>query len=156
MSLIRYHHGGTPVTRRVWLERPSRLPDLFADDFFERFFADAGVRGTNGMLARAVDLTEDDEAFLLTAELPGVDREAVSIEIHDGVLKLAGERASEDGDDGGSVRLRERRYGSFQRSFRLPDNVQADKIEAGMKDGVLTITVPKAEERKPRQIEVQA
>ena len=155
MSLIRYRrNGGFPVTRhQAW---PWRSMDLFADDFFERFFADAGLRADNAVICPAVDVTEEDGSYKLVAELPGVSAEDVSVEVHDGVLELKGERKAESEEEQGTAYVRERSFGSFRRSFRLPRTVDADGIEAALKDGVLTVTVPKAEQVQPRQIEVHA
>jgi HSP20 family protein len=101
-----------------------------------------------------MDLIETDDHYLLTADLPGMKQEDVSIEVGDGALTIAGERKIEyERKEKGFFRL-ERSFGKFSRSLTLPDGVDPDKIEATLHDGVLEVTVPKPEQRKPRRIEV--
>jgi HSP20 family protein len=92
------------------------------------------------------------DAYLIRAELPGMKREDIKVEVKDVTLVLSGERKSEKPAEG--VEYRERVNAKFWRSFSLPETVEQDSIEATYKDGVLEIRVPKAEEAKPRQIEV--
>jgi len=101
-----------------------------------------------------VDIAENDQAFVLQAELPGMKRYEINVSLEDGVLTVAGERKPEDEKEGKNYVHRERTYGSFKRSFRLGKEVQADTISAAYTEGVLTVTLPKVEEVKPRQIEV--
>lgn len=101
-----------------------------------------------------MDLVETDDHYLLKADLPGMKQDDVSIEFNDGTLTIAGERKIEyDRKDKGFFRL-ERSFGKFSRSLTLPDGVDPDKIAAEFHDGVLEVTIPKPEERKPRRIEV--
>lgn len=100
-----------------------------------------------------VDIEESKEAYLVKAELPGVDKEDVSVNIDNGVLTIKGEKKSKVED---KKRHRvECSYGSFIRSFTLPQTVKAEKVEAEYKDGILSLTIPKSEESKPKQIEVK-
>jgi HSP20 family protein len=101
-----------------------------------------------------MDLIENDDHYLLTADLPGMKQEDVSIEFSEGMLTIAGERKIEyERKDKGFFRL-ERSFGKFSRSLTLPDGVDPDRISATLHDGVLVVTVPKPEQRKPRRIEV--
>jgi HSP20 family protein len=102
----------------------------------------------------AVDLLEAKDAYLIRAELPGMKREDIKVEVKDGTLVLSGERKSEKPAEGVEYRHVERVAAKFWRSFSLPETVKQDSIEATYKDGVLEIRVPKAEEAKPRQIEI--
>ncbi len=103
----------------------------------------------------AVDILEEKEAVKLTAELPGMKKEDVKIGIEDGVLTIKGERKfSEERNRDNYYRI-ERSYGSFSRSFTLPPTVEADKIKANMKDGILELYLPKKEEAKPKEIEIK-
>lgn len=104
----------------------------------------------------ALDVEEDDEGLTFKADLPGMDPKDVSVEAKDGVLTIQGERTAEKEEENKIYHRYERTYGSFCRSFNLPKNVDAEKIEAKYKDGVLTVRVPKVEEAKPRKIEVEA
>ena len=97
----------------------------------------------------AVDVTETETEFLLSADMPGIDKKDVSIDIHDGVITIKGESAIDNEKSTDDYRIRERQLGSFNRSFRLPDNVNEVKVAAKFKNGVLMITLPKAKEVLP-------
>jgi HSP20 family protein len=103
----------------------------------------------------AVDILEDKDNVLLKAEIPGVNPKDVELQVHDNVLTISGEKKLEHEDKKDNYVRIERFYGKFSRSFTLPPYVDAQKIEATYKDGVLTVTLPKKPETKPRQIEVK-
>jgi HSP20 family protein len=105
--------------------------------------------------APVVDITEDDKAYVIKAELPEVKKEDVHVTVENGVLTLTGERKVEKEEKGRKYHRIERSYGTFARSFALPDDIDANKVNASYKDGMLTITVAKSEHAKPRQIEVK-
>ena len=102
----------------------------------------------------AVDVLESKDAYLIRAELPGMKRDEIKVEVKDGNLVLSGETKSEKPADGVEYRHVERVATKFWRSFSLPETAKADAIEASYKDGILEIRVPKAEEAKPRQIAI--
>jgi len=102
----------------------------------------------------AVDLYQDKDNITVTAELPGMKREEIDVSLHDGVLTLSGERKFEQKNEEAEVCRSERYVGRFHRTLTLPTQVEADKVKASYKDGILTIVLPKAEEAKPKQIEV--
>jgi HSP20 family protein len=104
----------------------------------------------------AVDIYEDAEAIHVKAELPGVKSEDLKIDVENNVLSLRGERKLERQDEKDSYHRVERWYGSFARQFMLPRTVDAEKIEASLKEGVLTVRLPKRAEVKPRQISIKA
>ncbi len=104
----------------------------------------------------AIDVFDQKDAVVLKAELAGMDPDDIQIEVEDNVLTLKGERKFEETVDEERYYRVERRYGSFQRSLALPQGVKADEIQAAYDDGILTVTVPKAEEEKPKKIEVKA
>jgi len=104
--------------------------------------------------APAVDVFEDKENFVVKAELPGMKKEDIDVSLHDGSLTISGERTEEKVEKGERYRS-ERFFGRFQRIVALPASVDAARIKAQYKDGVLTVTLPKAEEAKPKQIDVQ-
>jgi HSP20 family protein len=99
----------------------------------------------------SVDIEEKEAAYIVTTDLPGFKKEDIKIEMVDNILTISGERIKETGDK----KYSERSYGKFQRTFSLPVHVAADKIEAAYKDGVLEVTLPKAEGAKSRSIKVQ-
>jgi len=103
----------------------------------------------------AIDLHEDRDHLVLKAELPGMKKEDIDISLHGDVLTLSGERKEEEMFDKAEACRNERFLGKFQRSFTLPVAVDASKVQASYKDGILTVTLPKAEEAKPKHIEVK-
>jgi HSP20 family protein len=141
----------------------------FQDEFnrlFNRFLGESGdlpARSTEQSelpyrtWAPTVDISEDDNNYFVNAELPGVKKDDVSVYVENDRLFIEGERkheSQEKSDDKDYHRV-ERFYGKFQRSFRLPKAVDANKIEAQFEDGVLNVCIPKTEEAKPKQIEVK-
>ncbi len=102
-----------------------------------------------------VDITEDEKEYVIKAELPEVKKEDVKLTIEDNVLSISGERKYEKEEKGKKYHRVERAYGSFMRSFTLPDDADGAKISAEYKDGVLKVHVPKSEKAKPKAIEVK-
>ena len=106
--------------------------------------------------APAVDISERKDAYVVSVELPGVKLNDLEIAYQDGLLTIQGERVSAPNSADQQTHLIERRYGQFRRSITLPLHVTADAIDASFEDGVLSVLVPKAEEAKPKRIEVRA
>jgi len=102
-----------------------------------------------------VNVMENSDAYVVQAELPGINKNDVKITMRDDVLTIKGEKKHEKEEKDHNYHRVERSYGSFERSFSLPAGVKSDKIDAAYKDGVLTVTLPKAEEAKPKEIEVK-
>jgi len=102
----------------------------------------------------ALDVYEQKENFILKAELPGMRKEDITVSLHDGSVSISGERKSDTKHEDSEVYRTERFFGRFQRTVTLPAPVAADKVKAQYKDGVLTVTLPKTEEAKPKQIDV--
>jgi HSP20 family protein len=109
----------------------------------------------SAMLSPAVDLTENDQGYVVTAELPGVKRDDVTVELHEDVLTIRGEKKSEREEKKDRSHWLERTYGSFSRSFTLPANAVSDQLKASFTDGVLKIEIPKKEATKARQIAIK-
>jgi HSP20 family protein len=105
--------------------------------------------------APALDIAERKDAYLITVELPGVKLDDLTITIEDGLLTIQGERRFADDSSDQQFHRVERRYGAFRRSITLPTHVMADAVEASFEDGVLQIMVPKAEEAKPKRIQIR-
>ncbi len=101
-----------------------------------------------------VDVIEDDQEFLIKAEIPEVDKKAVRVSLQDNVLMIEGERKQEKEEKGKKFHRVERSYGTFVRSFTLPKEVAEDKLTAEFKDGMLLVHLPKTEKAKPKSIEV--
>jgi HSP20 family protein len=104
--------------------------------------------------APALDIAERKDAYLVTVELPGVKLDDLQITLEDGLLTIQGERHFTDDASDQNFHRVERRYGAFRRAITLPAHVEADEVEATIEDGVLRILVPKAEEAKPKRIQV--
>jgi HSP20 family protein len=105
--------------------------------------------------APLVDITEDDKEYLIKAELPEVKKEEVKVTVEHGILTITGERKFEKEEKGRKYHRIERAYGSFVRTFTLPDDADAEKVNAEFKDGVLKVHLTKSERAKPKQIEVK-
>jgi len=128
-----------------------RLNRLF-NETMGRFMGEEGLRA--GAWVPAVDIYETEQNIVLKAELPGVDPKDVEATVHEGTLYLKGERKFEKEVKEESYHHVERSHGSFARSFELPASVDADKVLAEFKDGVLTLTMPKKEEGKAKKIRI--
>jgi len=116
---------------------------------------DIGRENTSGRWLPAVDIRETEDALIVAAELAGIDKKDIKIGINDGVLTISGERRFEKEVDEKNAHRIERAYGSFERSFSLPTNIDASKVDAKMDNGVLTLTLHKHEGARPREISIQ-
>jgi HSP20 family protein len=127
---------------------------------FDRLFREAfsPMSGETELSTRSwappVDIYETEDAIVLKAELPGVDAKDVEVRVEDNTLYLKGERKFEKEVKEQNYHRVERSYGSFARSFSLPNSISADKVKAEFKDGLLTLTMPKREEAKPKTIKI--
>ena len=132
-------------------------PEPFSQEFNRLFntLFDAGEAPAQRWLP-AMDLVEADDHFVLKADLPGLSEEDVAIEIQDHTLTVSGERKAEHEEhERGWYRV-ERQFGRFSRSLTLPEGIDADAVSASFDKGVLSISIPKPEERKPRRVEIRA
>ncbi|MFQ5708065.1 MAG: Hsp20/alpha crystallin family protein [bacterium] len=102
-----------------------------------------------------MDIAEDNDNFYLSVELPGIPREDVKLKYEEGLLTITGEKKGEKEEKDMNYHRVERSYGKFERSFRVPSRIVSDKIDANFANGVLTVTLPKPEEVKPKEIEVK-
>ncbi|HSS65242.1 MAG TPA: Hsp20/alpha crystallin family protein [Gammaproteobacteria bacterium] len=118
--------------------------------------ADDGSSVATSAWTPAVDIKEEEGRFLITADVPGVEPQAIDVTMENGMLTIKGERKMESDVKENGFRRVERMHGTFYRRFSLPDYADADNISANCKNGVLTVTVPKTEAVKPRRIEVKA
>ena len=141
MALVRYE--------------PINLFDQFNNEI-NRFFSGMPRQAANQERAwvPAVDIREEEQRFVLSADIPGVDRANVDVTLENGVLTIKGERHAEQEETGEDFHRRERVHGTFLRQFSLPDTVNADSINATVKDGVLVIEIPKHAKPEPRKITV--
>ena len=139
---------------------PWREMETFSDRinrvFGETSFPTAWLNEESGICnwAPSVDIYDHDENIVIKAELPGVAKKDIHVDVKDSVLTLSGERSHENEVKEENYLRKERAFGKFHRSFALPDGLDPKKIDADYKDGVLKIEIPKPEEKKPRKIAV--
>lgn len=148
LSRLQKYNGRGTSPAGDWLS----LGDEF-DRLFNQFFS-APAAGFAPGLDPALDLYEDGDKLVVKVELPGLKKEDIAISLDDGVLTVAGERKTESKAANGTVHRRERAVGRFSRGIGLPYPVKTDAVKAAYSDGILTVTLPKAEEAKPKQIPV--
>ena len=126
--------------------------DRYFDDFYRRWAHPLDVfKAPPGILLRPeMDVSDGEDKLVVKAELPGMEKDDVDVELADAVLTISGKKSEDKEDTEDQCTVRERRFGSFQRSFTLPDNIVADKIKADFDKGVLTVTVPKKAKPKSK------
>lgn len=128
--------------------RYQRDPFSFARDLFgwEPYY------GARDAFTPTFEVKETTDQFIVRADVPGVEEKDVDISLHNGVLSISGTRSSEQRNEGEAFYVHERQYGSFSRSFALPDTADGEKVDASLSNGVLTVTIGKRAEAKPRKI----
>ena len=131
--------------------RPTTIFDEF-DRLFDRSISKAVVNNWS----LAIDVAENTEGYAIKASIPGINADDLEITLEDGVLTIQGEVHADEEREDVNYHVRERRYGKFSRSVRFPSLVNSDAIDAAYENGVLSLYVPKAEEVKPRRIEIKA
>ena len=138
---------------------PARELDTLQSDvnrLFDGFFGRSASPSSGRRWIPAMDLIETDDHLVLRADLPGLDREDIDIQVKDDVLTVAGERKTEQEEKGEGFHRVERAFGRFSRSLDLPRGIAADEVDATFDRGVLEVRIPKPEERKPTRIEIGA
>ena len=146
MNLVRWNPYGEINTMK------NRINTMFGEPHWvTRHMND---ESNMGMWNPAVDLYEKEGHFVIKAELPGVDKNNISIDLKDRMLTISGERFYDNEAKEENFYRRERSYGKFQRVFTLPADVDSDKIKAELKDGLLRVEVPKPEQQKPKQVTI--
>jgi HSP20 family protein len=136
---------------------PARELDSLQSDvnrLFDGFFGRNASPSTGRRWIPAMDLVETDDHLVLRADLPGIDRDDIAIEVKDNVLTIAGERRDQHEEKDEGFHRVERSFGRFSRSLDLPGEIAADKVDAKFDRGVLEVRIPKPEERKPTRIEI--
>lgn len=152
MTLVKFN----PMRDLVDFEREfSRMFNSLENRFGISKSKDTGEEYENAVWMPLTDIYEDKENYTLKVDLPGSKKEDVKISFTNGRLSISGERVQESETKDAKCHRIEKSYGKYFRSFNLPELIQADKINAEFKDGQLTITVPKAEEAKPKEIEIK-
>lgn len=145
MAIIRSNTNGNRALAR---DPFSLARDLLG---WDPFFGDRPVSA----FAPTFEVKETTEAFMIKADVPGVEEKHLDIAVHDGVLTVSGHREAEERKEGETFALYERQYGSFSRSFSLPDIADSEKIDAKLDKGVLMLVVPKKAQAQPRKISIK-
>jgi HSP20 family protein len=145
MSLITRNGNGNTPTRYVTRDPFQLARELFAWDPF------SGSRQVSAYVP-PFEVKETNEAFVVKADVPGVAESELDIAVHNNILTVSGTRQAEERKEGDAFALYERQYGSFSRSFSLPDTADGERVEAKLDSGVLTLTIWKKAEAKPRKI----
>lgn len=151
MTLMKYARP-----QALWNRSPFDVVNRLQEEVERLLGATPGEFGTQffNVWAPALDVYEDKENLIVQLEVPGMKKDAFEIGLHEGVLSISGERRFEDKRQAAAGYRAERFEGRFQRSVTLPKAVQADKVKAAYRDGILTVTLPVAEEARPKQIVV--
>lgn len=142
MAIVRYSRPDTDIFGKRF------------SDIIDEFFNDA-VATRQSTFAPSIDISENEKQFLIDAALPGMEKKDIDINLENGRLTISGERKLNNEDNGRQYHRVESHYGSFTRSFQLPDNVNDDSINASYKDGILNITIDKSEEKMKKQIKIK-
>ena len=135
------------MTLVKWNPNRSIISDF--DRIFDNIFnSDFPIYSQGTSYSLAVDIKETEKQYILSADMPGLNKKDISIEVHDGIITIKGERSEEENNSHEGYQIHERQFGLFNRSFRVPDNVTEDKISAKFTNGELFITLPKTNEIK--------
>lgn len=141
MALTRYTRPDTGIVSKRF------------SDIMDEFFNDMVTTGRDSFVP-SIDISETDNQFLISAELPGMKKEDINIDLENRRLTISGERKFEQKEDGETFHRVETRYGSFSRSFQLPNSVDEESVQAKYEEGVLRITIDKSEDKVKKQIEI--
>jgi HSP20 family protein len=141
-QLVRYKNGFEPFSLLAGWPRWSAFREL------DRSWPVA----RRASFAPRFEVKETEDAYVISADLPGVKEEELELTVEDDLLTIAGSRKAEESKEGDSYYVCERHYGAFSRSFRLPEGIDSDKVEADLKDGVLSVNLAKPEAAKPKKI----
>jgi len=158
---VKTEKSSAPVTLAPFETLRREIDRLFEDfdgGFWRTPFRTGWNRSMTWPLTPAVDFTDTEKAYEVIAELPGIDEKNVEVKVANGVLTIRGEKQEDKEEKKKDYYVRERNFGSFERAFQVPEGVDADKIEASFKKGVLTVTLPKKPEAQQaaKKIEVKA
>lgn len=147
MTLVKFRPG-----RNFDIPDTSRTFSSLLDEFFN----DSLSRGSaEHMFQPEVDILEEDSRFVIKAYLPGLKKEDIQVSMEGGTLSISGEREQKEEKDSHRFHMKESRYGRFERSFRLPENVDRESIEASYESGVLTVYIEKKEKQVNRQVKIK-
>jgi HSP20 family protein len=142
MALIKYNRPEADVLSRTF------------NDIVDEFFNGSTTNYRKDSFMPSVDVSETENEFLIAAELPGMKKDDISVDIEKGRLTISGERKFKNEEENKNYHRLETRYGKFSRSFYLPDSIEEESIQAKYEDGILNITIAKSEEKVKKKIEI--
>lgn len=142
MALLKYNRPGSDLYNKKF------------SDIMDEFFNDAVTTRKNSF-APSIDISETDKQYIIDVEVPGIDKKDIELNIDNNMLTISGERSFNKEEEGKQYHRVESHYGTFNRSFRLPDNVDSESINATYNNGILNITVDKSEDKLKKQIEIK-
>lgn len=142
MTLLRYNYPEKDLFNRRF------------SDIMDEFFNDA-VRSNRNSFAPNIDISENDNEFVIEVEVPGVDKENIQIDVENNILTISGERKFEEKKENKQYHRVETHYGIFSRTLSLPDNADSESVKASYENGILTITINKSEKSLKKQIEIK-
>lgn len=143
MTLVPFKHARVPAARSGNFDDFDRIFDNFFRNAMTNMAAPASGAGD---MAVRLDISETDKAYIVSADLPGLEEEHIDVSVEDGLLTISGEKQQENEEEGKTFHRIERSYGSFKRTLQLPSDANEDKIKAHMKKGVLELEIPKTKE----------
>ncbi|MEJ5229410.1 MAG: Hsp20/alpha crystallin family protein [Pseudothermotoga sp.] len=143
------------LERREDFMKPFRELQREIDRIFEDFFTPMTRRSTVYSYLPDIDVYETNDSVVIEVEVPGMDKKDFEVKVEDGLLRISGEKKLEREKGDRNYRVVERCYGKFERTLTLPEYVEADKVKAKYEDGVLTITLPKKEDKKAKVVDVK-
>lgn len=151
MTKVTFHSGVPFIDRDEFLNPFDKLFDSMMENQFPDLVKAVGVKPFQGSAYPKVNVYEYDDKIGIVAEIPGLDKNQLSVEVQDGVLTISGDKHSAFEDLGAKVLRRELKQSSFKRSFELGELLDGDKISANFKDGILSVSIPKIEPEKPKK-----
>lgn len=155
MTKFVVNHKVPVIDRDEFLTPFDRMFDQIINTQFPQIEKQVGVKPYQGTAYPKVNVYEYDDKVGIVAEIPGLDKKDLSIDVEDGVLTIAGDKHGLFDDDGAKVIRRELKHSSFKRSFELGELLNGDKVKASFKDGLLSIEIPKIEPEKPKRTSVK-
>ena len=156
MTKLMFHTGNFPFPDRDEFLTPfDKIFDTMMDTHYPEVTNQIGVKPYQGSAYPKVNVYEYEDKVGIVAEIPGLDKKQLNVEVEDGVLTISGDKHSTFEDEGAKVLRRELKQSSFKRSFELGEQLDGDNIAASFKDGVLSVSVPKMEPEKPKKTSVK-
>ena len=155
MTKVAFHTGIPFFDRDTFLTPFDKMFDQMVETQFPDITKSVGVKPYAGTAYPKVNVYEYEDKVGIVAEIPGLDKKQLNVEVEDGVLTISGDKHSTFDDDGAKVLRRELKQSSFKRSFELGEQLDGDNINASFKDGVLSVSIPKIEPEKPKKTSVK-